>query len=153
MGLTQSGIKPVQDFIDAYPKMHKYYVYQSTLRMLNTDNDPDFDRLIKPLKKVNAFVLKEECGVDKDDFKKLLNNLYADDFELLLSYKEKNAIVQLLSKSKRSNSLYIFAVYGPDEAAIIEMDGSLDLEYLKALEKIDSSWLISPCDEIFSFWL
>ena len=136
---AQSDIESVQEFIDRHDKIHKYFVYQSTLRMLNQEKDPDFDRLIKPLKKVNAYVSKGDSGVTREEFKALLDQLESDDFEILLSYKEKNAIIQLHSKTSRSNSKYVFAVYGPDEYAIIEMDGSLDLQYLKALENIDFS--------------
>lgn len=136
---SQAIIEPVNAFIEKYPDINKYFIYQSTLRLLNQNHDPDFDKLIKPLKKVNAFVSHEKSGVTKDGFKQLLAELAEEDFELLVSYKEKNAIIQLMGKTQRSESQYIFAVYGPDEFAIIEMDGSLDLQYLKALENLDFS--------------
>ena len=36
----------------AYPKLQKKYVYQSLIRLANVKHDPDFENLIKDVRKI-----------------------------------------------------------------------------------------------------
>lgn len=130
-------LKPLEDFLKKYPEVKEYYIYQSTLRMLNQQQDPDFDRLIKNLKKINAYVYDEAKGVSKEEFKKMLGQLEDDEFEILLVYRAEGYLVRVFGRDRGANSKYVLAMLGESNFALVEMDGHLDLRYIKAIEDLN----------------
>ena len=130
-------IKAVEDFLESHPDLDKYYVYQSTLRMLNQEGDEDFNRLIKDVKKINAYVQEGEANVSRESYKKMIDQLAKDDFEVYVQATVEGTQVNLMGREKGNDSYFVLAVNDPNNFALIEMDGKLDLSYLKALDDVN----------------
>ena len=137
----QAQIKAVETFIENHPNLDEYYVYQSTLRMINQEGDPDFNRLIKDIRKINIYISEGSTDVTEESYRSMLDDLFREGFEVLIDAKYEATLINMMSKDAGSRSYYVLAVRDTDNFGLMEMDGSLDLRYLKALENMDFSKL------------
>ena len=80
-------VKAVEDFVKDHPDLKEYFIYQSTLRLLNQSGNEDFDLLIKDIRKINAYVALSSEEVTQKDYDKIISKLENDDFELLIRAK------------------------------------------------------------------
>ncbi|MDX1409870.1 MAG: DUF4252 domain-containing protein [Saprospiraceae bacterium] len=133
----QAQIKAVEAFIEDHPNLDEYYVYQSTLRMINQEGDPDFNRLIKDIRKINIYISEGSTDVTEESYREMLTDLANEGFEVLINAKYEATLINMMSKDAGNRSYYVLAVRDTDNFGLMEMDGSLDLRYLKALEKMD----------------
>lgn len=136
--VAPAQIKAVEDFISQHDgEIRKFYVYQSSLRMLNQGGDENFNKLIRDIRKINVYVA-ENAGVSpKSHFRKMITNLSDDAFETLVSVRNDNSLVQLMGKDIKGRSYYVLAAVEEGSFALLEMDGSLDLRYLEALKSMN----------------
>ena len=134
---AQAQIKAVEDFLKEYPDLDKYYIYQSTLRMLNQDGNEDFNRMIKDIRKINAYVAEGSSDVTRDSYNKMIDRLSKDDFEVYVKAKMEETFVNLMGRDEGKDSYFVLAVHDDDNFALLEMDGQIDLSYLTALDDID----------------
>lgn len=133
----QAQIKAVEKFIENHPNLDEYYVYQSTLRMVNQEANEDFNRLIKDIKKINIYISEGSTDVTEESYKEMLSDLSKDGFEVLINAKYNSSLINMMSKDNGKNSYYVLAVRDADNFGLMEMDGSLDLRYLNALDNIN----------------
>jgi hypothetical protein len=135
-------VKAVQDFVEDHPELEKYFVYQSTLRLLNQSGNEDFNMLIRHIRKINAYVSSSGSEeVTLKDYDKMISNLEKDNFEILIRAKYSGAHVSMMGQDKGGDSQYVLAVRAENDFALLEMDGELDLKYMKAIQDIDFSKL------------
>jgi uncharacterized protein DUF4252 len=138
IGVSLSAqVKAVEDFVKDHPDLKKYYIYQSTLRLLNQSGNEDFDLLIKNIRKINAYVALSGEDVTQKRYDKMISKLEKDDFDVLIRAKYNGAWVNLMAQSNGKNSYYVLAVRDSGDFALLEMDGQLDLNYLTALQDVD----------------
>ena len=136
-------VKVVEEFVKDHPDLEEYFIYQSTLRLLNQSDNEDFDLLIKDIRKINAYVAMSSADVTEKEYDKMVSKLEKDNFELLIHAKYNGALVNLMGQDKGTNSYYVLAVRDKNDFALLEMDGRLDLRYLTALQDLDFSKLSS----------
>ena len=130
-------VKAVEEFVKDHPDLKEYFIYQSTLRLLNQSGSEDFDLLIKDIRKINAYVALGSGDVTKNEYEKMVSKLEKDDFELLIHAKYNGALVHLMGKDEGKDSYYVLTVRDTDDFALLEMDGQLDLKYLTAIQDVD----------------
>jgi len=137
----QAQIRAVEKFIEDYPNLKEYYVYQSTLRMINQEGDQDFNRLIKDIRKINIYISEGSTEITRQSYQGMLDDLAKEGFEILINAKYESTQIYLMSKESGKSSYYVLAIRDEDNFGLMEMDGSLDLRYLNALEHINFSKL------------
>ncbi len=130
-------VKAVEDFLEKNPDLDSYYIYQSTLRLLNQSGNEDFNMLIKDIRKINAYVSEGANDVEMEGFSEMMERLSNDGFELLIKAKYDSAIVNLMGRDAGKDSYFVLGVHEKDNFALLEMDGSMDLSYLNALNDVD----------------
>jgi len=140
-------VKAVEDFVKDHPDLKEYFIYQSTLRLLNQSGNEDFDLLIKDIRKINAYVALSSEEVTQKDYDKIISKLEKDDFELLIRAKYNGAWVNLMGQDKGNDAHYVLAVRDTNDFALLEMDGQLDLKYLTAIQDIDFGKLSSILED------
>jgi hypothetical protein len=142
--LTLSAqIKAVEEFVENHPELDKYYVYQSQLRILNQEGNEDFNRLIKDVKKIKAYVQEGDANVSRESYNSMVEQLENDGFEVYIKATMEGVLVNLLGREVGKDSYFVLAVNDPSNFALVELDGKLDLSYLKALDDIDFNKLQS----------
>jgi hypothetical protein len=134
---TDAQIKPVEKFLRENKDLQKYFIYQSTLRMLNDTGDPDFNKLIKGIRKINVYISEESSELAKGSYQRLIRELGDAQFETLVSAKQSQMVLNLMSRESGNEAYYILAAHEGNNFALLEMDGKLDLRYLKSLDNVN----------------
>lgn len=117
-----------------------FYAYQSMLRLLNTDDNKEFNYLIRDLDFIRIVMTK--AGTDAtEEFNALNMEIKDDGYESMLIMNNKNIKWHLYEKVEKSKSYWIASLFAHDRAGVLEMKGSLDLQYIKALQSINESIL------------
>lgn len=117
---------------------YKFFAYQSMLRMINQDQNPEFNKLIRDLDHLRV-VTTDSTGTEAmASFTRLDNSIKGEGFEEILTFDNKEYkchVYELESKSKKSTWVATFFMHG--RAGLLEMVGSLDVRYLSALANLN----------------
>lgn len=123
-----------------YPNIKKKYVYQSVIRLANINKDPNFELLIKDVKKIVIYLPPADdstyqiktvrTGLQKEGYELLVEGRTADNMRMSLWVKENGA-----------KSHYVALADAADQQMIMEIDGQINMEYLMALEVADQEAL------------
>ena len=138
LALTTFGqSKTVSDF-EENADGYKLFLYQSYIRLLNQDKNPDFNRLIQDLDHIR-FVSTDSVGEGaKQTFKRLDSGIRGEGFEEVMSFDNPNYkchVYELKSRSGKSN--WVATLFMEGRAGLLEMKGSLKLKYLEALSSLN----------------
>ena len=139
--VVSAQVNAVEQFLTENPNVEKFFIYQSSLRMLNQGADPDFNKLIKDIRKINVYISEAASESATQSYRKMVQNLGAEEFETLVNVKNDGMRINLMSRDSGSRSLYVLAASEGSNFAVMEMDGSLDLRYLESLEHLDFAQL------------
>src|SRR6186997_3580655 len=60
------------------------FFYNNTLRMLNQQEDKDFDALIKDIEKMKFLMIDKKTSFDNGGYKKLVSSYKAESFEEIM---------------------------------------------------------------------
>jgi len=144
ISLTASAqINAVEKFLKENDNLSKFFIYQSTLRLLNESGDEDFNRLIKGIRKINVYITEGTTAVSSTSYQRMITDLTTEKFETLVTAKTGGTRFNLMSKETNNNSYYVLAAHEDSGFALMEMDGYLDLRYIESLENINISKLRS----------
>ena len=125
----------------AYPDLRKKYVYQSLIRLANTKHDPDFEKLIKDVRKITLYMPPSEDSTYQ--IKDLRTGMRGDGYEELVDVRTKEAQrISLWVKDSGSRQHYLALLDSDKEDLILEIDGQLDLQYLSAIKVADEGSLM-----------
>jgi hypothetical protein len=110
--------KTVARFLEKHTPSTSLYFYPSTLRMINRENNPDYQRLVRNIEKLSFLTFeKKSANLSSSDFQKLKNELASEKFEELFTMDDKG------------NHIYVYALGNDPEAyiSVVESDSSLML--------------------------
>lgn len=125
----------------AYPELRKKYVYQSLIRLANIKHDPDFEKLIKDVRKITLYLPPSEDSTYQ--IKDLRTGMRGDGYEELVDVRTKDAQrISLWVKDSDSRPHYLALLDSDKEDLILEIDGQLDLQYLTAINVADEGSLM-----------
>ena len=105
--------------------------------MLNTDGNEDFNKLIKDVDKIIAYIAQGNSNVTTKDYNGLIQSLENDQFEVLVKAKYDGALIQVMAQFSGEDSKFVVAVLSGNDFALMEMHGELDLRYLTAFKDVD----------------
>lgn len=116
----------------------KLFMYQSVIRMLNRDQNPEFNKLIQDLDHLR-FVMTDSIGESsKNEFKKLDAGIRSEGFEEVMAFDNKDYRCHLFELTGNGDkSVWVAAMFMEGRAGIIEMKGSLNLKYLESMSSLN----------------
>ena len=124
-----------------YPDIRKKYIYQSVIRLANLKHDPDFDKLIKDVRKITIYMPPAQDSTYQ--IKEVSKDIAADGFEQLMEVRSADTgRISLWEKESNSTSHFIGFLDTESDDYIFEIDGQLDLKYLSALKFADQGSLM-----------
>ena len=135
----QAQSPTVADFSES-AEGYNLYLYQSMIRMLNKDHNPDFNRLIRDLDHLRFITTSSSINAEEarkvfDDLDKGIVN---EGFELIMSIDNKDYICHVYeTETKDAKSHWVSTLYGEGMAGILEMKGFLDLKYINAMSSLN----------------
>lgn len=121
---------------------YKIFLYQSVIRMLNPDQNPEFNKLIKDLDHLRMLSNEPDAEQSRTTFKVLDKGIQSEGFEMIMSVdnKDKKFHVYELA-SRKGKTTWVVTFLMDERAGLMEMKGTLDLKYINALKQLDYSKL------------
>jgi len=125
----------------AYPEIQKKYVYQSLIRLANIKHDPEFEKLIKDVRKIILYL--PPSGDSTYQIKDVATGMRSDGYEELVDVRTSEAQrISLWVKDSGSRPHYLALLDSDKEDLILEIDGQLNLQYLSAINVADKGSLM-----------
>ena len=135
----QAQSKTISDF-ETENEGWNLHLYQSVIRMLNKDNNDDFNELIKDLEYIQVLVTDSSSVISLDKYKQLTKSIQSEGFEVMLDINDKEAKAGIYQK-ELSNGEVVWTAFAfsveMGRAFAFEMKGSLNMKYLSAFESLD----------------
>lgn len=130
--------------IERFRKLHKedqnVFFYSSTMKMLNTENEPEFADLIKDIDKVMVLLYeKEKQKLKAQEITGLKNDLNKEKYVPLMLINENGNTINLYKKDKKEKTIGFAAlVDNKDNFVIIDVKGSIDFKkFIEFKNRID----------------
>lgn len=128
--------KTVANFIseaDGY----NIYLYQSLIRVLNKDKNPDFNMLIRNLDHLRLLTTDSTENA-LATFKGLDRGVQQEGYEEIMSFDNKDYKCHLYEMEDRGGkSSWVATLMVEGRAGIIEMKGSVDMNYLHSFSSLN----------------
>ncbi len=125
----------------AYPTIQKKYVYQSLIRLANIKRDPDFEKLIKDVRKITLYLPPSEDSTYQ--ITTLRSGMRSGGYEELVDVRTAEAQrISLWVKDSEAKAHYLALVDSDKDDLILELDGQLNLQYLSAINMADKGSLM-----------
>jgi hypothetical protein len=126
-------------------KLHKKYnealalfFYHNTLRMINQNDDQEFDALIKDVEKMKFLMIKKE-DFRKGDYQKLITDYKAESFEEMLTSRHNGKNFDVYMKDGNAKGMVV-TVNDDENLYVLDIVGSIPLNKVtKLLSTIDES--------------
>ena len=123
-----------------YPDIRKKYVYQSVLRLANVKHDPDFDKLIRDVRRITIYLPPHEDSTYQ--IKEVSSGMRSEGYEELISVKTaSNERISLWINESLPEPHYVGLLDTSTDDYIFEIEGQLDMEYISSLNMTDQSSL------------
>jgi len=140
ISLGHSQSKVVEDFQAAHKGQgYKLFLYQSYIRMLNQDNNDDFNQLVKDLDHIKVITTDSSLVEARKEYKELRKKIASEGFEELLMIDNKEMKVCLYENTSGAEKQFVAFFFSSklSRTGLLEMNGELDLKYMSAFESLD----------------
>lgn len=144
-----SQSKALERFREIHGEGKQYFVYQSVLRILNIDGNPDFNQLIRNVRRVvvhNPQLVVDSTNAHRQIIAQLIDDLHGESFENLIEAKNSGMRITLMSRGPTESAEFILLMRNPESTYFAEIEGSLDIEYIGALANAQFSELTNFLD-------
>ena len=111
------------------------FFYNNTLRMLNQQEDREFDELIKDIEKMRFLLIKKApSDFDNQDFRKLVADYKAEAFEEVMTsrHQGKNFDVYLKEKDGQTNGMLVL-INDAENLYVLDILGRIALDKVTKL--------------------
>lgn len=138
---TAGQSKSIDRFRKAFKEDNNVFIYSSTLKMLNTDDNPEFSDLVKGIEEIRVLNYKHKKNLfNQDEIFLLKNNLRVERYNELLVLSEKENKIFLYGKEKREKMTgFVALIDNKEQFIIIDVVGSLDFtKFLQLKNKLDT---------------
>jgi hypothetical protein len=118
------------------------FFYNNTLRMLNQNEDREFDELIKDIEKMKFLMIdKKDNSFGATDYKKLVSNYKSEAFQEIMTsrYEGKNFDVYLKEKDGQTKGMLVL-INDSTNLYVLDILGRIALDKVtKLYETLDES--------------
>jgi hypothetical protein len=133
--------KTVADFSKT-AEGHNVYLYQSLIRVMNKDANPDFNSLIKDLDHFRLLTTDSVGASAKAVFDRLDQGVQQEGFEEILAFNNPDYRCHLYElEDSNGKTTWVATLFSQGMAGILEMKGSLDMRYLHAFSSLNTDHL------------
>ena len=133
--LAQS--RSVADFKEQHTTQQDFYLYPSTLRMVNLEKHPAMYTLVNDVEKLQI-LLFERASVERPALQKLQQNIRGERYEELISFRQKDSQITVFARGGSPQLDGVVGVVDNDQTlALIDLAGFVDLPSLMELAQGD----------------
>lgn len=121
----------VTDFKENHATALSLYFYPSTLRMINVERNPEFDEMVREIKKARFFKM-DSGAVSQNDLISLADKLMNEGFEEVMYLKNKDLNVRIWGLEKRIPEFVIIS-RSNEELMLLEISGMINIAKIPKL--------------------
>ena len=132
--------KSIERFRKLYKEDQNVFFYSSTIKMLNTENEPEIAELLKDIDKVMVLIYEwEKQKFDYQKIKQLKSDLQKEKYLPLLIINDESGTIDLYKRDRKERTVGFTALAtNKDNLVIIDVKGSIDFrKFMTFKEKID----------------
>jgi len=132
--------KSTQKLHEKYDDAFTMFFYKSTIKMLESDKTKEFMEIVKGIEKAKILkVDKYEKDFDENDIVKYKDGIKDEDFEEVMSIRQKNGKFNVYLKEKNGVTKGIIVTLdSEDQFAILDIVGEIALDKISTLtDKMD----------------
>ncbi len=147
--VTAFGQSEVVKRFEENAEGYKFFAYQSVLRILNQDKNPEFNKLIRDLDHIRIVTTDSTGVLAKKSFELLDQGIRNEGFEEVLTFDNADYschVYELSNKAKKSTWVATFFMEG--RAGLFEMVGSLNVKYMGAFSSLNMDRLKEMMPEV-----
>jgi hypothetical protein len=142
---TFSQNSAVTEFTEKHDTALTLYFYPSTLRMINLERNPEFDEMIREVKKARFFRM-DSGAVSSQELAELTNSLLQSGLQELMFIKKKEMDVQVLGIEKKVPETIVISKNG-DELMLLEINGMINVAKLpKIMDSFSENAFLNVLD-------
>jgi len=131
--LAQS--RTVDKFLKDYQPSQKFFLYPSTLRMINVEKHPDFYALVRDIDKLRVLTYdKNKNGFSRQTIRALSQEVAQEDYQELMTFQADGQNVHLYSLGDDDTPEGVVGLVETDDTIILtDLEGFIDLPALLKL--------------------
>jgi len=132
--------RSITRFRSDYKETSNMFFYSSTLKMLNTGNNPELAGLLDGIEEIRVLnYVKEKSGFSSDDIAGLKNALREETYNSLMMINEHGNRVELYGREKRGKMVGIVALLDSQrELVLVDLTGSIDIgKFMELMQQIN----------------
>ena len=117
------------------------FFYSSTLKMLNTENNPQLSDLLGEIEEIRILNYdKEKQNFTHDDIVSLKNALKDEEYVNLMMTNEKGNSLNLYSRQKRGKTVgFVALVENKESLILIDLIGNIDVKkFMELKQQLDT---------------
>ena len=107
-----------------------FFFYNNTLRMLNQQEDPAFDALIKDIEKLKLLIVKKTKALD---YSKVVSDYKKEHFEVAMSSRIKGKNFDVYLKGDKKTEGMLVLVNDKESLMVLDIVGSIALDKVTSL--------------------
>ncbi len=127
--------KTTQAFHKANEDAFVLFFYSNTLKMLNQDDNPEFDELIKGIDKMKFIRVDNQTkNLDKETYKELVEDYKDEDFEDLMTMRHEGMNINAYIQERSGVTTGIVLLMQDNESlSILDIKGEVPISKLTSL--------------------
>ena len=132
--------RSITRFRSDYKETSNMFFYSSTLKMLNTADNPELAGLLDDIEEIRVLnYVKEKSGFSSDDIAGLKNALREETYNSLMMINEHGNRVELYGREKRGKMVGIVALLDSQrELVLVDLTGSIDIgKFMELMQQIN----------------
>jgi hypothetical protein len=134
--MTFGQSKSVTRFRADFKESSNMFFYSSTLKMLNTENNPEIADLLKDIEEIRVLNYdKASAKFGSEDIRGLKTALQNEQFNSIMEFREKGNSIFLYGREKRGKTVGFVAIIDNNEKfVLIDLIGSIDVKKFMELK-------------------
>jgi hypothetical protein len=136
-----SQSKSVTRFRSDFKENSNMFFYSSTLKMLNTDNNPEFAGILDGIEEIRVLNYnKIDQKFSSKDVTGLKGSLQNEDYNNIMMINEKGNSINLYTRERKGRMAGLVAIVENKESLVlIDLIGSVDIKkFLELKQKLDT---------------
>ena len=122
---------PLNDFLEDRNTGLILHFYPSTLRMINIDQNEEYNKMIREVEKAR-FIRLDSGQFTKEEISELITSLQSEGYEEVMSFRDKKQDISVLAMEKKIPE-FVMLSRAPDQVMILEMKGMVNVAKIPKL--------------------
>jgi len=140
--------KSITNFRSDFKENSNMFFYSSTLKMLNTENNPEFSEILDGIEEIRVLnYTKSDQKFDKDAIAGLKSALLEETYNTIMMINEKGNSVNVYGREKKGRTVGMVAIIeDTGNLVLIDLIGTIDIKKFMDLKQK----LVSPTSNVFN---